>query len=129
MIAYATVGSNDFAASAKFFDAVLGALGHKRVHDYSEGGFLAYASSPDDEIKLWLCKPFDGQPATVGNGSMLGFAAASRAQVNAFHAAALANGGSCEGPPGAREAYGPTMYLAYVRDPLGNKFSAVFDGE
>jgi catechol 2,3-dioxygenase-like lactoylglutathione lyase family enzyme len=129
MIAYATVGSNDFASSARFFDAVLGALGHKRVHDYCDGGFLAYASSPDDAIKLWLCKPHDGKPASVGNGSMLGFSAASRAQVDAFHAAALAHGGSCEGAPGVRESYGPTMYLAYIRDPLGNKFSAVFDGK
>jgi catechol 2,3-dioxygenase-like lactoylglutathione lyase family enzyme len=125
MIAYATIGTNDFEKSAQFFDAVLGTLGHQRTHDYSENKMLAYAQSPQSPISVWLCQPHNKQPASPGNGSMLGFVAQTRAQVDAFHAAALAHGGSCEGPPGLREAYGPDMYLAYIRDPQGNKFSAM----
>jgi catechol 2,3-dioxygenase-like lactoylglutathione lyase family enzyme len=126
MIDYATVGTNDFAASSAFFDAVLATLGHRRTHDYSEQGWLAYGRNGQaNEVTLWLCKPYDGQPATVGNGTMIAFSAQTRAQVDAFHAAALAHGGRCEGPPGIREQYGPDMYLAYVRDPMGNKFSVV----
>ncbi len=131
MLAYATVGSLDFESSAKFYDAVLGALGHRRVHEFPEGGWIAYgdinsATNPTAQL-LWLSKtPFNGAPATVGNGVMLAFAAISKTQVDTFHAAALANGGSCEGSPGQRDAYGPGMYLAYVRDPMGNKCSVIF---
>ncbi len=125
MIAYATIGTNDFEKSALFFDAVLGALGQQRTHDYSEQKILAYGESAQAPISVWLSQPYNKQPATPSNGSMLGFTAKTRAQVDAFHAAALAHGGSCEGPPGLREAYGPNMYLAYIRDPLGNKFSAM----
>jgi predicted lactoylglutathione lyase len=69
--------------------------------------------------------PYDGKQASFGNGAMVGLVAQTRARVDAFLAAALANGGSCEGKPGLREAYCPNMYLAYVRDPIGNKFSAM----
>jgi hypothetical protein len=100
------------------------------LHDYSEYGTVAWgdlanAAHPHNS-KLWLMKmPFDGKVASAGNGAMVGLIAQTRAQVDAFHASALANGGSCEGKPGLREAYGPNMYLAYVRDPMGNKFSAM----
>ena len=70
--------------------------------------------------------PFDGAPATRGNGTMLALRATTRAQVDGFHAAALAHGGTDEGGPGLR--YGPTFYSCYVRDPDGNKLSAVCDG-
>jgi catechol 2,3-dioxygenase-like lactoylglutathione lyase family enzyme len=128
MLGYATVGSSDFDASKTFFDATLGAIGVKRVYDY--GDWVGYC---DPELKdsihaqtMWLTKtPFNAQPATVGNGSMVGFKAQSTEQVDAFHAAALKNGGTSEGAPGAREAYGPGFYVAYVRDPMGNKFSCV----
>jgi catechol 2,3-dioxygenase-like lactoylglutathione lyase family enzyme len=125
MVDYATLGTNDFEKSAVFFDAVLGALGHQRTHDYSENKMVAYGESPQSPISVWLCQPYNKQPASPGNGSMLGFVAKTRAQVDAFHAAALAHGGTCEGPPGLREAYGPNMYLAYIRDSQGNKFSAI----
>jgi catechol 2,3-dioxygenase-like lactoylglutathione lyase family enzyme len=129
MIAYATIGTNTFEASALFFDAVFGALGYTRVHDYSEGGWIGYgsASQKDDATAtlVWLCKPFNGAPASAGNGAMVSVFAKTRAQVDAFHAAALAHGGASEGAPGLREAYGPNMYLAYIRDTQGNKFSAV----
>ncbi|OYV33281.1 MAG: lactoylglutathione lyase, partial [Thiomonas sp. 20-64-5] len=77
------------------------------------------------ELALWLCKPFNGQPATAGNGSMVALAANSRAQVDAFHDVALVHGGSSEGAPGLRPCYGPDFYAAYVRDPDGNKLAAV----
>jgi catechol 2,3-dioxygenase-like lactoylglutathione lyase family enzyme len=125
MFAYATVGTNHFEKSAQFFDAVMHALGHQRTHDHSEHGWLAYGQDAEATLTLWLCKPLNQAPATAGNGSMIGFAAGSRAQVDAFHAAALAHGGLCEGPPGLRENYGPDIYVAYVRDPEGNKFSAI----
>jgi catechol 2,3-dioxygenase-like lactoylglutathione lyase family enzyme len=125
MLAYATIGTNNFQQSAQFFDAVFAALGAKRIHDYSENNMLAYGESADAPINVWLCNPYNKQAAIASNGSMLGFSAKSRAQVDAFHAAALAHGGVCEGPPGLREAYGPNIYMAYVRDPQGNKFSAI----
>ncbi len=136
MFAYATLSSTDFAASRRFYDATLAVLGQTVVHDYSDGGWVAYEPPPaaaqpinDDQPMLWLCKtPFNGQPANVGNGSMLSFRAKSRAQVDACYAAALANGGTSEGAPGVREAYGPNMYLAYARDPMGNKLSFVSYG-
>jgi catechol 2,3-dioxygenase-like lactoylglutathione lyase family enzyme len=129
MIAYATIGTNTFEASALFFDAVFGALGYARVHDYREGGWIGYGNAAQKEdpnaTLLWLCKPFNGAPASAGNGAMVSVVAHSRAQVDAFHAAALAHGGTSEGAPGLREGYGPNMYLAYIRDTQGNKFSAV----
>ncbi|MFM7444877.1 MAG: VOC family protein, partial [Tabrizicola sp.] len=70
-------------------------------------------------------QPFDGNPASVGNGTMVSFLAQTRAQVDAFHAAALAHGGTDEGAPGLRPQYGPHFYAAYVRDPDGNKLNAV----
>jgi catechol 2,3-dioxygenase-like lactoylglutathione lyase family enzyme len=125
MLAYATIGTNDFKQSAQFFDALFATLGCKRIHDYSEQSMLGYGESEQAQITVWLTKPYNQEPATPGNGTMLSFSAQSRAQVDAFHAAALAHGGRCEGPPGLREAYGPNMYLAYIRDPLGNKLSAL----
>jgi catechol 2,3-dioxygenase-like lactoylglutathione lyase family enzyme len=129
MFGYTTVGSIDFEASKVFFDATLGTLGLTRAHDY--GDWLGYCDPNEkDNIQtqtMWLTKtPFNGQPATLGNGTMVGFQAQSTAQVDAFHAAALANGGSSEGAPGLRELYGPGFYVAYVRDPMGNKFSCLY---
>jgi catechol 2,3-dioxygenase-like lactoylglutathione lyase family enzyme len=125
MLDYATIGTNDFEKSVLFFDAVFAALGYQRAHDYSEQKIVAYGESAQADSLVWLCQPYNKQAATPANGSMLGFAAKTRAQVDAFHATALAHGGSCEGAPGLREAYGPNLYMAYIRDPLGNKFSAI----
>jgi len=121
MIDYATFGVHDLATSAKFYDATLGALGFKRAHEYPTTVGYAHPSGQT----VWILSPHDQKEARAGNGSMVGFGASTRAQVRDFHAAALANGGSCEGAPGLREDYGPNMYLAYVRDPVGNKMSAI----
>ena len=125
MFAYATIGVLDMAASIDFYDAVIGTLGGARFHTGDD--FVGYRIGDEDQPALWICHPYDKQAARPGNGIMVGLKAPSRAAVDAFHAAALANGGSCEGKPGLRD-YGPDVYLAYVRDPTGNKLSAVCYG-
>ncbi len=122
MIAYAAVGAANMEVALKFYDAVLKPFGGTRFH--SGDGYAGYKTETGEQM-LWVCHPYDKQDARCGNGIMIGFAAPSRAAVDAFHSAALSNGGSDEGAPGLREAYGPNMYLAYVRDPVGNKLSAI----
>ncbi|MDL5031898.1 VOC family protein [Pelomonas sp. APW6] len=123
MLSYATLGSNDRQAARRFYDATLAPLGLKST--YADDEFCGYGpDAPDAKAFLWICKPYDDAPATVGNGSMLALAAATRAQVDAVHAAALAAGGRCEGRPGLRD-YGPNFYAAYFRDLDGNKLAVV----
>ena len=122
MLYYVTVGTNDFGRSTRFYDAVLRTLGHAK--QFEDQGFAGYGPSPEQPA-LFLGRPFDGKPATYGNGMMIAFRTESRAQVRDFHAAALVNGGSDEGAPGVREQYAPDFYVAYVRDPEGNKLAAV----
>ena len=124
MILYMTFGTNDLARARSFYDPVLATLGPLTI---SEGKSEVGYGRPDAAKPcLYLTAPFDGAPATRGNGTMLALRAATRAQVDGFHAAALAHGGTDEGGPGLR--YGPTFYSCYVRDPDGNKLSAVCDG-
>ena len=121
MIAYVTVGVNDMDRSIAFYDAVLGALGARR--DTTSSTWSGYVR--DGEAgRLFLTPPFNGAAASGGNGGMLGFLAPSREAVDDFHAAALAGGGSDEGPPGVREGMNPVFYAAYVRDPDGAKLCA-----
>jgi catechol 2,3-dioxygenase-like lactoylglutathione lyase family enzyme len=122
MLLYVTVGSNDIPRARIFYDAVMPTLGHVlRQGDATE---LCYGPPGDTGPCLWIDTPYDGNAATVGNGSMLALAAPSRAAVAAFHAAGLAHGGTDEGAPGLRK-YGPDFYACYLRDPDGNKLSAV----
>ena len=124
MILYATFGTNDLARARKFYDPVLATLG---VTVFDLGSEEACYGQPGDaDPSLYITAPFDGQPATRGNGTMLALNAKSRAAVDAFYAAALANGGSDEGKPGLR--YAADFYSCYVRDPDGNKLSAVCNG-
>ena len=125
MIGYICVGSNDIARAKVFYAAILPALGYT-VKEGPEG--LSYALPvpagerpflPDFYVK----PPFDGQVASAGNGTMVAFEATSQAQVRALHAAALAAGGTDEGPPGFRTAYGPHFFVSYLRDPDGNKIA------
>ena len=125
MISYATYGVRDFEQSLAFFEAVLAPLGYAKFFANDSHAGFAIGGDPEANGTVWLGPPFDGKEAAPSNGHMIGFTAPSRAAVRAFHEAALANGGSCEGPPGVREAYGPDFYLAYVRDPVGNKISAI----
>lgn len=122
MFLYITLGTNDLAAARRFYDAVMPSLGLlRRADDESEVG---YGAPAPERIRLWVTHPYDKRPATVGNGSMIAFAAATRTAVDAFHAAGLAAGGTDEGAPGLRP-YGPHFYACYLRDPDGNKLSAV----
>jgi catechol 2,3-dioxygenase-like lactoylglutathione lyase family enzyme len=125
MILYATLGVADFARSIRFYDPVMAALGIERAPEWTDE-FIGWGKSYDDGVGIWLCKPFDGRAPSPGNGPMLAFDAKNAEQVNAFHAAALAHGGSDDGAPGLRAYYTPNFYAAYVRDPDGNKLAAVF---
>ena len=134
MFAYVCLGSSDLARSARFYDAVLGALGLQRCDTSGEPewdgwiGWGRYENHGQVELALWLCQPFNGEPASAGNGTMVALRASSWRQVDEFHAAALANGGRSEGAPGLRPQYNPDFYAAYVRDPDGNKLAAVCRG-
>lgn len=124
MIGYVTLGARDMEASLAFYDAVLATLGWKRFARH--GDFAGYGPGGDGSGQtVWVCKPFDGEPAKSGNGVMLAFSGESRQQVDALYAAAMAHGGSDEGAPGLRDHYGPNWYAAYLRDPTGNKLAVV----
>ena len=125
MLLYTTLGTNDLPRAARFYDAVMAVLGQPRLAIDAEG-WVAWGQDYDGGFGLWLCSPFDGKPATAGNGTMLAFKAESAAQVRAFHAAGLAHGGTDEGAPGTRPDYGPAFYVAYLRDPDGHKLACVF---
>ena len=125
MFSYVSLGTRDLSRALRFYDAALAPLGHRRVEDFDPEDRSAAWGLDDPGPHLWVTQPFDGGPATVGNGVMISFLAESRAAVDAFHAAALAHGGTDEGAPGLRPQYGPQFYAAYVRDPDGNKLNAV----
>lgn len=122
MLLYLTIGSNDVARSGRFYDPVLETLGIGRFKTLDHE--IGYGEAGEGRLRIWVGNPFDKKPATFGNGSMLAFTAPTRAAVDRFHAAALAHGGSDEGKPGLRP-YGDNFYACYVRDPDGNKLSAV----
>jgi catechol 2,3-dioxygenase-like lactoylglutathione lyase family enzyme len=133
MFTYVCLGTNDPRRATRFYDAVLGALGHARCETGPQGwegwnGWGTYERDGAIELALWLCPPFNGGAASAGNGTMVAFKAASWEQVDRFHAAALAHGGSSEGAPGLRPQYNRDFYAAYVRDPDGNKLAAVCRG-
>jgi catechol 2,3-dioxygenase-like lactoylglutathione lyase family enzyme len=121
MFSHVMVGVSDLEASKKFYDAVLGAVGVAPGVANKNRYFYRGPSGT-----FGITTPIDGQPATFGNGSTIGFTVASPEQGDAWHAAGVSNGGkTCEDPPGFRE--GPTgkIYLAYLRDPDGNKLCAL----
>ena len=120
MIHHVSLGTNDLAASKRFYDAVLPIVGILPLAADATG--LGYASG---QFHFSVQVPIDGQPATVGNGSHVAFAVEDRGMVERFHAAALAHGGRDDGPPGVRAAYDAHYYAAFVRDPDGHKIEAV----
>ncbi len=123
MFTHLTVGANDVEASRKFYDAALGALG------------IPASSGPDAKGRYWwrtergafaVGHPIDGEPACHANGGTIGFGARDPEAVNAFHAAGIAAGGTAiESPPGLRQGDFGSLYLAYLRDPSGNKICAL----
>ena len=122
MFSHIMLGANDIQQSKKFYDAVLGALGHGPGVIDDKGRCFYITRS----CIFAITKPINGEPAGNGNGSTIGFAAADPAAADAWHAAGLANGGTaCEDPPGVREGAAGKLYLAYLRDPSGNKICAL----
>lgn len=118
MFSHIMVGADDTAAAKKFYDATLGALGippgtmddKGRIFYMTQTGIFA------------VTNPINGEPASCANGGTIGFAAKSPAEADAWHAAGVASGGTtCEDPPGVREGGFGKLYLAYLRDPAGNK--------
>ena len=118
MIGYVTLGTNDLARGARFWDAIAAELGVGRMMDFET--FVAWGE-PGGAPGVGLTKPFDGGQATIGNGVMVALEARDEAQVMRLHEIALVNGGSDEGAPGPR---GEAFYAAYFRDPDGNKLNA-----
>ena len=120
MFTHVFVGADDVAKSKKFYDAVLGTLGVKPGYLAPDGRVFYMAPGGN----FALTKPINGEPASGANGGTIGFACSSPDQVNAWHAAGVAAGGTtCEDPPGQRKGNG--LYLAYLRDPAGNKLCAL----
>ena len=115
MIGYTTLGTNDLERARAFYDAVLAPLGGKRTLTYERS---QYFGGPGRGAMLGITLPYDGQAQSIGNGVMVALNAPSEAAVDQAHAAAMAAGGACEGPPGQR---GDFFYAAYFRDLDGNK--------
>jgi catechol 2,3-dioxygenase-like lactoylglutathione lyase family enzyme len=134
LFTYICLGTNNLVSAIRFYDAALGALGLKRCitgdpdWDRTWAGWGTFENRGASEIALWICKPFDENTATPGNGTMVALCARSWQEVDDFHLAAVAAGGLSEGEPGLRPQYNPDFYAAYVRDPDGNKIAAVCRG-
>jgi catechol 2,3-dioxygenase-like lactoylglutathione lyase family enzyme len=122
MIGYVTLGTNNLARAAAYYDALLADVGAKRMMETEQ--FVAWTVKPD-QPGLSLTKPFDKKPATVGNGVMVALEVDSTAKVDAMHRRALQLGGTDEGPAGPR---GEGFYAGYFRDLDGNKLCFFYTG-
>lgn len=121
MISYAMVGSKDLKRSGAFFDKIFAIVGAERALERDTS--IMWSDGKPDRPFFAVTLPYDGNVATIGNGTMISFAARSEEEVNAVYQCAMDNGGTCEGKPGIRsESY----YIGYFRDPDGNKFSAFY---
>ncbi|MDN3715361.1 VOC family protein [Vibrio breoganii] len=121
MFSHVMIGTNDMQASKQFYDALLATLGYP-TGKIDEKGRCFYFS---DSGVFCLTNPINGEPATHGNGMTIGFKAADAELVDTWHQVGLANGGSeCEEPPGIRGNSETKLYMAYLRDPAGNKICA-----
>jgi catechol 2,3-dioxygenase-like lactoylglutathione lyase family enzyme len=121
MFSHIMIGTNDLARSKAFYDPLLATLG---AGPAMVDGHRMFYITPTGIFSVSV--PIDGQPACVGNGSTIGFACSSPEQADAWHAAGVANGGTtCEDPPGVRAGGMGKLYLAYLRDPDGNKLCAL----
>jgi predicted lactoylglutathione lyase len=122
MIGYVTLGTNDFARSAQFYDSLFAEMGAKRTMQFDT--FVVWSTGKGPGVAL--TKPYDGKAATIGNGVMVALVARSKEQVDAIYQKALALGGTDEGKPGPR---GDNFYAGYFRDLDGNKLNAFFMGK
>ncbi|HEX3881495.1 MAG TPA: VOC family protein [Stellaceae bacterium] len=122
MFSHIMIGSNDTARSKKFYDALFTAMGGQAGTEDARGR-LIYAHNGS---RFMVSKPIDGKPASHANGGTIGFVMSSAEQAAAWHAAGIANGGTtAEDPPGFRQGPAGQIYLAYLRDPDGNKVVGV----
>jgi catechol 2,3-dioxygenase-like lactoylglutathione lyase family enzyme len=119
IFSHVVLGTNDLGKARSFYDATLAPLGISRMMDTDDRAMWGEGGS-----MFMVARPVNGEPASHANGGTIGFAASNSEAIDKFHAAALANGGTCEGAPGLRPQM-PGLYAAYVRDPDGNKICAV----
>ena len=121
IMSHVSLGTNRFAEARAFYVELLEVLGCRVVMEHP--GAVAFGK---DFPEFWVQEPIDGKPATVGNGTHVGFVAASKEQVDRFHAAALAAGATSDGAPGARSDYGEPYYGCFLRELDGHKIEAAF---
>ena len=121
MISHIFVGVTDFDRAFKYYSAIMDALGLRLKFCEADASWAGWTASDKPRPLFLIGKPFNGKPADSGNGQMIALLASSRAGVDHAYAIALANGGTCEGPPGLRPQYHANYYGAYFRDPDGNK--------
>ena len=121
ILSHVSLGTNNFERAIAFYDKVLATLGCKRIKEHP--GAVAYGKQYPE---FWVQTPIDGQPATVGNGTHVGFIAPTKESVDAFYEAALAAGGMDEGAPGSRPDYAEPYYGCFVRDLDGHKVEACY---
>lgn len=121
IMSHVSLGTNDFDRATAFYDAVMSALGARRIESFP--GAVAYGKQYPE---FWVQTPLDQARASVGNGTHFGFMATSKEMVQAFWDAATTAGAKGDGPPGARPDYGKAYYGCFVRDPDGHKIEATF---
>jgi catechol 2,3-dioxygenase-like lactoylglutathione lyase family enzyme len=121
MLSHVFVGITDFPRALAFYTGVMTTLGFELKFSDPEIPWAGWKQPTADRPLFLIGHPYDGEPANPGNGQMIALLAKSRDIVGRSHAAALARGGQCEGPPGLRPHYHPNYYGAYFRDPDGNK--------
>jgi len=124
IISHISIGTNNFNRAVTFYDNVLSTLGCKQLMKYP--GAVAYGK---EFPEFWVQMPINGEPATIGNGSHIGFIASTKEAVHAFHEAALIEGGTDDGAPGPRPDYGDAYYGCFIRDLDGNKIEAAYWNE
>ena len=124
IISHISIGTNDFERAVEFYDKVLPILGCKQIMKHP--GAVAYGK---EFPEFWVQTPFNEEPATVGNGSHIGFVAQTKEAVQAFHAAAMSAGGKDDGAPGPRPDYTDAYYGCFIRDLDGNKIEATYWNE
>ena len=129
MIGYTMVGTNDLAQAKAFYDPLFDLMGLSLC--YEDDQVASWGDLSDETVpRFFACYPFDGKPANVGNGTMTTFRMDTAMQVDNLYEKAMSTGARTEGPPGFRpESFGDKFYVAYVRDPDGNKLAfACYDG-
>jgi catechol 2,3-dioxygenase-like lactoylglutathione lyase family enzyme len=131
MFSHVTVGARDLERAGRFYDAVLAPLGLKRRVVASDGGppALCWVAIQAPLPRFYVYIPFDGEPATAGNGCLAAFLSPSQEAVRTAYTEGLAHGGTDEGAPGPRPHYGDGYFGAYLRDPDGNKVHIVHRGD